>query len=333
MKMSTLLRGCVLAAITATAAAAQPASPGAAPAPATIRESPSNYETNTSVERFIGDASRSPTRIARDVIMTRAILTAGDPLKPGPDGAVLRYRKEVVLGTMQPGEATLLAPVPEKQVIYIEEGSGRLDDGTQYWDLRPGLVLLVPPNTAHRFAATGETPLKMLMMSGVLSAAVTPPPSILVRDLAKIQYIEQGAHWSNLSKAPFNDVGERFLIVYMGPMSIAGPHSHTPDTEEGWVKLTDGPSLMMMGSEIRAWPQNVGMIAPTSGQTVHAAINTSNEVQAWFYFAGMGAITPPTPRPATQGNPNRPVPNPAIAESMVKSTVPGRPLKESRANR
>ena len=58
------------------------------------------------------------------------------------------------------------------------------------------------------------------------------------------------------------DLGERFLLVYLAPMSIAGPHSHTPETDEGWVKITDGPTLMQMGSELRAWPNDTGFIAP-----------------------------------------------------------------------
>ena len=50
--------------------------------------------------------------------------------------------------------------------------------------------------------------------------------------------------------------GGRILLVYMGPMTIAGPHSHVPNTEEMWVKVTNGPALMQMGSEIRPWPSS-----------------------------------------------------------------------------
>jgi mannose-6-phosphate isomerase-like protein (cupin superfamily) len=285
------------------------------------REPPSNLQTGIYVDRYIGDASQSITRIARDTIMTRAILTAGDPLVPGPNGAVLRYRKEVVLGTMQPGEATALDGQPEQQVIYVEGGTGRIDDGEHYWALREGLVLLIPANARNRFTATGDQPLRMLMMSEPAHTDEKAARTILVRDLSKILYVEQGVHWTNLSKAPFTDVGERFLIVYMGPRTIAGPHAHTPETEEGWVKISEAPAWMQIGSEIRPWKANMGMIAPPNGQSVHAAINTSDAMQAFFYFATMPRPTPPPGAPA-----RRPV-SPVFEQSAVRATVAPSPLK------
>jgi mannose-6-phosphate isomerase-like protein (cupin superfamily) len=235
----------------------------------------------------------------------------------GANGAVLRYRKEVVLGSMQPGEATALEAMADQQIIYVEEGTGTLDDGVKAWPLHEGLVLLLPANVKNRFTATGEKPLKMLMMTEPAHTDEKASKVILVRDLSKILYIEQGAHWNNHSKAPFNDVGERFLIVYLGPRSIAGAHAHTPETEEGWVKLTDGPTWLQMGSEILPWTKNMGMIAPPNGLSVHAAMNTSDAIQAFFYFATTRAPGSPPPPP----NPNRTPPNPIFDESSVKSTV------------
>lgn len=316
--------GALMASLLATAAVAQ--APAAGPQQAVPRETLSNIQTGIYPQRYVGDASKSITRIARDTIMTRSVLTAGDPMGPGANGAVLRYRKEVVLGSMMPGEATALEAMPDQQVIYIEEGTGTLDDGVKAWPLKEGLVLLLPGNVKNRFTATGDKPLKMLMMTEPAHTDEKASKVILVRDLSKILYIEQGAHWTNLSKAPFNDVGERFLIVYMGPQSIAGPHAHTPETEEGWVKISDGPTWLEMGSEIMPWTKNMGMIAPPNGQSVHAAINTSNSIQAFFYFATTRA--PGSPPPPV--NPNRTPPNPVFDESAVKSTVTPVPLKSLR---
>ena len=293
--------------------------PGTPPVP---REPPSNLQAGIDMNRYIGDPSRAITRIARDTIMTRDVLTTGDPLQPGANGALLRFRKEVVVGTMMPGEATALAAMPDQQLIYVEGGTGRIDDGARYWDLREGLVLLLPANVANRFTATGEQPLKMLMMTEPAHTDAKATKTILVRDLAKILYIEQGAHWTNLSKSPFSDVGERFLIVYMGPRSIAGPHAHTAQQEEGWVKLTDAPAWMEIGSEIRPWTQNMGMIAPPNGQTVHAAINTSDRIQAFFYFATFPPAPPPPP-----GTPPRAPQNPVFEQSAIAATIAARPLK------
>lgn len=329
--MNKLIAAMALAALTTTVCAQTPTAPLAAnPAPSSaptlVREPPSNLQMAIDVDRFIGDPAKSITRISRETIMTRTILSAGDPDKPGRAGAVLRYRKEVVLGTMQAGESTPLSTMPEQQVIYVKGGQGRIDDGTQYWDLKDGLVILIPPNRPHRLTNTGTGPLKMIMMSALPRAGVTSVPGILVRDVSKILYIEQGVHWTNLSKSPLTDAGERFLIVYMGPHSIAGPHAHTPETEEGWVKITDGPALMQLGSEIRPWNADVGLLSPNNNQTVHAAINLSDEVQAWFYFQGMGPNSPPPPGPAPAPTNGRPPVNPAIPKSAVDATIPGKPL-------
>lgn len=306
------------------------ASAAYAQAPATTppvpRETLSNIQTGIYPSRYVGDAAKAVTRIARDAIMTRAVLTAGDPMGGGANGAVLRYRKEVIVGTMLPGQATALAAMAEQQVIYVQGGTGRLDDGTHSWDLREGLVLLLPANIANRFTATGDKPLTMVMMTEPAHTDARASKAILVRDLSKILYVEQGAHWTNMSKAPFTDVGERFLIVYMGPRTIAGPHAHTPVTEEGWVKLTDGDTWLQIGSEIMPWTKNMGMIAPPNGQSVHAAINTSDSIQAFFYFA----TTTPPGSPPPPPNPNRVPPSPAFEASAVASTIASTPLKAVR---
>jgi mannose-6-phosphate isomerase-like protein (cupin superfamily) len=330
--MKSMMLAIAMAATAATALAQAPASPAAAPVQ--VREPPSNLQLGVHVERFIGDPARTVARMSREAIMTRPVFLPGDPSGPGAPGAVLRYRKEVVIGTMEPGEATPVSTMPEQQLIYVKGGSGRLDDGSQAWDLKPGIAVLIPPNQAHRLTNTGEGTLEMIMLSALPRAGVTAINGILVRDTAKILYVEQGAHWNNFSKAPFRDVGERLLLVYLAPMSIAGPHSHTHETEELWVKITDGPALMQVGSEIRHWEENVGLFAPNNYQTVHAAINIGTERQAWFYIQGQGPDSPPpAAAPLPAGAEIRPGNNPIIAQSMAAATVPGRPLNPPAARR
>ena len=297
--MKNIVHGLIAATLTLTlqgaAASAQTAPPPAAPQVG-IREPLSNLAAGISGDRFIGDPSRSVTTIYRDAIMLRSILRAGNPSAPGIDGAVLRYRKAADLGTILPGEATNLALVADEQLIYVTKGEGRLDDGTQAWDLKPGITALIPPNMTYRLASTGPDPLQMIMLSSAV--ATSTAKGIMVRDTAKVQYIEQGVHWNNHSKSPFSDVGERYLIVYLGPMSMAGPHTHTPETEEGWVKISEGPAIMQLGSEIRRWPALMGLLSPNNNDTVHAAFNLSDtETEAWFYFGG---------RPASAGPPTAP---------------------------
>jgi mannose-6-phosphate isomerase-like protein (cupin superfamily) len=318
--------------------AGPPAQAGQAAAPQAPREPPSNTQVGVSVDRFIGDASKSIGHLTHDVIFTQSILRGGDPSQPGPDGAVLQYRKEIVLGTMAPGQTSSMTTMPEQQVIYVEGGTGRIDDGSLFWDLKPGIMLLVPPNQPHRFVSTGDKPLKMLMLSYTLEAGITPHKGLLVRDVNVILYTERNVHWSNFAKYVFDDrdgmhPSDRVYIVDMAPMTIAGPHAHVPNAEEAWVKVSDGDAVMQLGSEIRRWPANAGFLAPPNGQTVHAAINISDSVQSWFYFARLNPNAQPRPAP----DPNAPAGaggggrggrggNPAVADSLVRSTIAGRTL-------
>jgi mannose-6-phosphate isomerase-like protein (cupin superfamily) len=321
-----------------------PGAQGGAAQAAPPREPPANTATGVSIGRFIGDASKSIGRLSHDVIFTQSILRAGDPAVPGPDGAVLQYRKEIVLGTMAPGQTSSMTTMAEQQVIYVETGAGRLDDGSAFWDLKPGIMLLVPPNQPHRFMSTGDKPLKMLMLSWALDPGITPHKGLIVRDVNLILYTERNVHWSNFAKYVFDDrdgmhPSDRIYIVDMAPMTIAGPHAHAPNSEEAWIKVSDGDAVMQLGSEIRRWPANAGFLAPPNGQTVHAAINISDSVQSWFYFARLNPNAQPraaaAPAPAAAagqppaaggGRGGGRGGNPAVAASLVTATIAGRPL-------
>jgi hypothetical protein len=132
---------------------------------------------------------------------------------------------------------------------------------------------------------------------------------------------------------------DRFYIVEMAPMTMAGPHAHVPNAEEAWIKISDGPALMQVGSEIRPWPANVALLAPPNGQTVHAAINISDSLQSWLYFARLNPNAQPrAPQPAAGaagaaagggrgGGGGGRGGIPAVADSLVRSTLAGKPLR------
>jgi hypothetical protein len=191
--------------------------------------------------------------------------------------------------------------------------------------------VLVPPNQAHRLTSTSGEPLVAMMIARDLEPQVTPRAGVLVRDINTLALTERNVHWSNMAKYVFSGAhpddgmhwADRMYIVYMGPMTIAGPHAHTEEQEEIWIKLTDAPALMQLGSEIRPWPAHVGFLAPPNGQTVHAAINTSDQIQAWLYYA---RLNPNAPQP----DPNAPrrAGNPVIEEALVRATIAGRPLAQ-----
>ncbi|MDB5454675.1 MAG: hypothetical protein JWP92_260 [Caulobacter sp.] len=325
-----------LSLLTAGAALAQSAPPPAAatgaPAPiAAPREPPNNDVAGLVVDQFVGYADRAAPHVMYDVIQKRTILSGGDPTAAGPARAVMPYHNELALLELSPLNTTSLFEVPDQLVMYVETGEGRIDDGKQVWDLKPGVALLIPPHLAHRLSNTGSTPMKILMTSQTLDASVTPRTGILVRDVNKLVYTERNVHWSNQTKYVFQAedglfASDKIYIVYMGAWTIAGAHAHTPGQEEVWTKLTDGPAVMQVGSEIRPWPQNAGLMAPPNGKSVHAAINLSDSQQAWFYMGRLSTSAQPRPP-----NPNQ-TPRPgaaAIAEGLANATIAGRPLEGS----
>lgn len=310
-----------LAAGFATSALAQAPATQQMPTP---REPPGNLQTGISIDRFIGDAGRAPSTVTLDTMLKQTILTAGDPQKPGDPGAVLLYRKEIALNTLQAGETTSLGRSDDQMVFYVESGEGRLDDGKSFWPIKPGVLILAPPNVGHRFMATGDKPLKMLSVQIPVEPRTTPKTEMIVRDVTKMALTERNVHWSNMAKYVLVGdrdglfPGDRVYLVYMAPMTIAGPHAHTPGQEEVWIKASEGASMMQLGSEIRPWPINAGFLAPPNGQTVHAAYNLGDTLQAWLYVARLNPNPPENP-PLPRAD--RPPPPPAIAEGLAASNI------------
>ncbi|RAK60571.1 hypothetical protein DJ021_12530 [Phenylobacterium hankyongense] len=322
-----MLLAATLSLLAVQAASAQPAAaPAPAAPPAAPREPPSNDAAGLTVDQFVGYADRAAPHIMYDVIQKRTILSGGDPTRPGAPRAVMPYHNELALLELGALNTTSMFKTPDQLVLYVETGQGRIDDGKQVWDLKPGIAILIPPNLAHRLSNTGDTPMKILMTSQTLDPSVKPRADILVRDTNKLVYTERNVHWSNQTKYVFQQEdglfsSDKVYIVYMGGWTIAGAHAHTPGQEEVWVKLTDGPAALQVGSEIRPWPMNAGLMAPPNGKSVHAAINLSHDVQSWFY---MGRLAPfAQPRPANA--PPRPG-SEAIAEGLRNATIAGRPL-------
>jgi mannose-6-phosphate isomerase-like protein (cupin superfamily) len=299
---------------------------GEAPSMTGAHEPPSNMVTGVSIDRYIGDASKAPSRRWENVMFTQNILRAGDPdpTKPGDPGAVLRYLRSLDLATLPAKNITPLSSLPDQFIIYVESGEGRLDDGKQFWDLHEGVALLLPPHARHRFTNTGDKPLKMLVIT-YARGGYTPRKDILVRDTNLMAMTEENVHWANMSKYIFLgpdgiSANDHVLLVYMGPMTTAGPHAHTPPQEEVWTKVSKGPSLMQVGSEVRDWRPNMSVLAPPNGKTVHAATNLSHhDIEYWFYFSRLSFTPPAAPQVGHE-------PDPFIAEAAARATVAGRPL-------
>ena len=322
----------------APAASPQSARPAVPPGggQATGGEPQSNDRTGFQVDRFFGVAANATGRLSHGGLLTRTILRNGDPNAPaGAAGAVLEYRTQVAQATLLPKSTTPLMSINSQFHFYVVSGEGRLDDGTQSWDLRSGITMLIPPDVKRRFVNTSNEPLEMVMTEWPANAIARK--DILVRDVTLLPFCEENAHWNNMSKCLFTQADGmtgRVLLVMLMPMTIAAPHTHGPGTDEIWTKLTPGNALLMLGSELRDMPQYSAFLAPPNGQTQHAQFNTSKtQIEMWLYVAGGNATATPPPGAARPGGgggrgPGAGNPNLSRDQAVVdQANVKGKPLK------
>src|SRR5438105_1375799 len=96
-----------------------------------VRELPSNERTGIDIDRYIGNPFASIAKVSHEAILTRSIFRTGDPYTPGDPGAVLEFRKDFSLATLLPKNHTPLLELPVQQILYIENGRGRLDNDAQ----------------------------------------------------------------------------------------------------------------------------------------------------------------------------------------------------------
>ena len=257
------------------------------------QEFPSNQKLGVDISHFIGNPATSDPYLTQDGIITRSILTHGDPLSLGEPGAILEYRKALTVGELPPGDRTSLVELPEQLFLYVESGEGRLEGSREYWDLREGIAALVPPHAQYRFVNTSDKPLMMLMLTWDEPKAVTLRKDILVRDSHVLKYLSVG-HWHFMSKllfVPVDGMGptEGISICYMAPITVSAPHAHPPHHEELWIKLPPADrTYLFLGSEVRRMTANMAYLAPVTGTITHSNMNLSDHMEAWIgpYFWG-----------------------------------------------
>jgi mannose-6-phosphate isomerase-like protein (cupin superfamily) len=252
-----------------------------------------NEVAGVDIDRFIGFAENSPVHLSHGTLLTHSILRAGDPYHPGASGAVLEYRKDLAVATLLGRNRTPLSTLPDEYFFIVKSGQGTLDDGKMYWDLHEGIALLAPPNVPHRFTNTSDKPLTMIMLAWT-SQVASPGTALVVRDTALLPYCEENAHWNNTSKCIFGAAdglfqNERMYIVMLQPRAMSAPHTHAEGTEEIWTKLTPGPEVVLLGSEIRDLGENAAYLVPPTGFTQHGNLNLTQDRVDWWLYVARGA--------------------------------------------
>jgi mannose-6-phosphate isomerase-like protein (cupin superfamily) len=281
----------------ATAQPAQQPSQGGRGGGAGAQSNPqSNEAGGVDIDRFIGVAADSPVHLSQGLLLTHSMLKAGDPYHTGLHEAVLEYRKDLSIAMLLPKNHTPMVSVPDQLLFYVESGQGRLEDNDRYWDLRNNIMVLIPPNVAHRIINDSDQPLTMVMLTWAPSAP--PRQDILVRDVNLLPWCEENAHWNNTSKCVFGAAdgllqSERMYLVMLQPWASSQPHSHGEGTEEVWVKVSPGTATILIGSELREMPQDTAYLVPPTGSTEHSNLNLSKDRVDWYLYIARGRAPQP----------------------------------------
>ncbi len=311
-----------------------PGGPGRAGAAAPQANRQTNEQLGVDIDRFIGYPTAKTAHLSHGTLLIHSILRNGDPYKPGPQGAVLEYRKELDTATLLPGSETPLSTLPDAYFFYVKSGEGRLDDGKKSWHLHEGVAILAPPNVAHRFMnASRDKELSMIMLQ--FTGAPEAKNELIVRDVPKLPWCEENAHWNNASRCVFSAAdgllqGERIYLVMLRPWSVSQPHSHVPGTEEIWTKVTPGNAVMLLGSELRDMPENTAYLVPPTGALDHSNLNLSKDKTEWWIYIARGPAPAPGAAPGGRGGRGgggRGNANPNLSRDTTAATIAGKPLK------
>jgi len=242
------------------------------------------------LDAFFGDWRESNPKFIHGSIVTRDMLTQGDPVNPPKKGAVLKYAKAYVYGTMDAYDVTTPETLKGEQEIYFFlEGEGTMTTGKETTKVYPGVAILMPANLEFTLKNTGSCELTMFIVTEPIPEGFRVNKTMLVRNENTIPIASTTGHWTHIVKYLFeteDGLGtlERILTVTLDPMTIADAHSHGEGTEEVWT-MFKGETLAFLGRQIRKQTPGVCYMIPADNSTGHTNINHTSSQAKFFYWA------------------------------------------------
>lgn len=258
------------------------------------------------IDMYMNSWTNSMPYNTHGTLVERAILThCEDPLDPPRKGAVLKYANHISRAILDTGNATIPTTLDgEQEVFYFTGGAGVLTGGGKSFEVRDGILALVPEGLEFTIKNTGDVPLIMYVINEPVPDGFRPNDYILVKDEYAIPYRNNNsyltAHWIHNGKGIFT-IEDGLATIYnvnigtMNAMTIGHAHAHGEGIEEVWT-VVKGRNLEQLGREIRWMEPGTGFIIPPTGETPHSHINTTQEPVKFFLFArGWGGEKPPRP--------------------------------------
>ncbi|MGQ9781365.1 MAG: cupin domain-containing protein [Nitrososphaeria archaeon] len=84
-------------------------------------------------------------------------------VKPGAKRTIVVGKElMLVLWNFEPNQTSSPHSHPHEQLLYVIEGDGEFQLGTQKTTLKAGDIVHIPPNESHGFTAIGDNPLTII---------------------------------------------------------------------------------------------------------------------------------------------------------------------------
>ncbi|MFC1650137.1 cupin domain-containing protein [Candidatus Latescibacterota bacterium] len=260
---------------------------------------PFDPDRDPDIDMYINSWTNAMPFNTHGMLVERKIMTRcdGDPLEPSRKGAVLNWSNRLSRAFLDVGCVTTPVTLDgEQEIFYFTEGTGELTGAGETFEVRNGILALVPAGLKFTLKNTGTEPMVMYLISEPIPEDFRPNDKILVRDEWTTPYRNNNsylsAHWIHNGKGIFtieDGLGSLTAVNVgtMNAMTVGHAHSHGEGVEEVWT-LVKGRDLEQLGREIRWIEPGTAFMIPPTGETPHSHINPTKEPVKFLLFARWG---------------------------------------------
>ena len=247
--------------------------------------------TEPNIDMYIGSWGEAiPMKSHGNLVEREVLRRCDDPMNPPAKGAVLRYVHRFSHAILETNLKTVpTTPKGEQELFYILSGKGTVTGGGITYPVYQGISFLIPENLEFTMENTGDEPLTMYLVVEPTHEGFVPNKHIVFRNEAESPLLGTQSHWAHICKYVMrSDDGlaelAYSLVCYIAPHTFAQPHSHGPGVEEIWCAMGDDVKELL-GKQLRDLPDGTAFLIPPNNTTPHAALNVSEHMIKFFYFA------------------------------------------------
>ena len=252
---------------------------------------PYDPRKDPNIDMYIGSWREAiPMKTHGNLIEREVLRTCEDPMNPPAKGAVLKYVHRFSYAILEAHLRTVpTTPEGEQELYYILSGEGTVTGGGTTHTIFKGISFLIPENLEFTMENTGDEPLIMYLVVEPTHKGFVPNTNIVIKNEAESTLIGTQSHWAHICKSLMraeDGLAELAysLVCYIAPHTFAQPHSHGPKVEEVWCAIGDDVK-QLLGKQLRDLPDGTAFMIPPNGTTPHAALNVSDHMIKFFYFA------------------------------------------------